>query len=79
MGNVVVLHGSKRWKAVIEYAGGSGPESAEHYFEEVSDLHLIIEHGKDWNRLVRCVLTLNRSDPGDEQNHMGKAARVERT
>jgi hypothetical protein len=79
MSNVVILHGSKRWKAVVEYAGEGGPEISEHYFEEVSELHSIIEHGMDWNRLVRCVLTLNRSDPGDEQNHMGKAARTERS
>jgi hypothetical protein len=79
MGNVVTLHGDKRWKAAIDYRGTEGVESVEHYFEEISDLHLIIEHGPDWNLLVRCVVTLNRSDDGEEQNSAEKALRQERT
>ncbi|MFC3221339.1 hypothetical protein ACFOEZ_20200 [Tianweitania populi] len=72
MSNVVTLHTDKRWKAVIEYNGGRGLESATHYFEEVSELHLIIEHGTDWNHLAQCVLTLNRTDDGSAQNMQGK-------
>ncbi|MBN9070625.1 MAG: hypothetical protein J0H34_03290 [Rhizobiales bacterium] len=68
MSNVVILHGDKRWRAVIEYRTDEGLESVDHYFEEISDLHLIIEHGPDWNRLIRCVVTLNRQDDGSEQN-----------
>ena len=79
MGNVVTLHGDKRWKAAIDYRGTKGVESVEHYFEEISDLHLIIEHGPDGNLLVRCVVTLNRSDDGEEQNSAEKALRQERT
>ena len=79
MGNVVTLHGDKRWKAAIDYRRTEGVESVEHYFEEISDLHLIIEHGPDWNLLVRCVVTLNRSDDGEEQNSIEKALRQERT
>lgn len=78
MTNVVTLHGSKRWKAVIEYNGENGLETSEHYFEEVSELHLIIEHGTDWNSLVRCTLTLNRNDGGEDQNSKEKARRGER-
>ncbi len=29
--------------------------------------HLIIEHGPDWNFLIRCTVTLNRQDGGEEQ------------
>lgn len=78
MSNVVTLHGDKRWKAVIEYRTDEGPKSVEHYFEEISDLHLIIEHGPDWNVLIRCTVTLNRSDDGEEQNRVEKALRDER-
>lgn len=78
MGNIVTLHGNKRWKAVIEYSTPDGPKSVEHYFEEISDLHLIIEHGPDWNFLVRCTITLNRPDGGEEQNSVEKALRHER-
>ena len=78
MNNVVTLHGDKRWKAVIEYQTETGVNPVEHYFEEISDLHLIIEHGPDWNRLVRCVVTLNRQDDGSEQNSDQAANRNER-
>lgn len=78
MSNVVTLHEDKRWKAVIEYETGDGPKNTEHYFEEISDLHLIIEHGPDWNSLIRCTITLNRPDHGEQQNSAEKARRDER-
>ncbi|RIK97576.1 MAG: hypothetical protein DCC74_07195 [Proteobacteria bacterium] len=78
MNNVVTLHAEKRWKAVIEYRSDEGVTSVEHYFEEISDLHLIIEHGPDWNLLIRCIVTLNRPDDGEEQNSVEKARRDER-
>ena len=78
MSNVVTLHGEKRWKAVIEYRTAKGEKSVEHYFEEISDLHLVIEHGPDWNSLIRCTVTLNRTDDGEEQNSVGKALLQER-
>lgn len=79
MSNVVTLHGEKRWKAVVEYRTAGGTQSVEHFFEEILDLHLIIEHGPDWNFLIRCTVTLNRADDGGEQNSVGKAQREERT
>lgn len=79
MSNVVTLHGGLRWKAVIEYHTGEGVRSIDHYFEEIADLHFIIEHGPDWNFLVKCTVTLNRSDDGEEQNSVGKALSSERT
>ena len=78
MSEVVTLHGSKRWKALIEYRTDDGSKSVEHYFEEISDLHLIVEHGPDWNLLIRCTVTLNRPDDGKEQNSIEKALRQER-
>ena len=78
MDNVITLHGETRWKAVVDYQTDDGPRSIEHYFEEISDLHLIIEHGPDWNRLIRCTLTLNRTDDGGQQNSVEKALRQER-
>jgi hypothetical protein len=78
MSNIVTLDRGKRWKAVIEYRTEEGSKSIEHYFEEISDLHLIIEHGPDWNLLIRCIVTLNRSDGAEEQNSVEKALRQER-
>lgn len=78
MSNVVTLRGDRRWKAVIEYRTDEGASSVEHYFEEISDLHHIIEHGPDWNLLIRCTVTLNRSDDGEEQNSVEKASARER-
>jgi hypothetical protein len=73
MSNVVTLHTGKRWKAVIEYSSEDGPISVDHYLEEISELHNIIEHGPDWNTLIRCTVTLNRTDDGAEQNSVEKA------
>ncbi|HEV2503690.1 MAG TPA: hypothetical protein VGV39_11475 [Mesorhizobium sp.] len=78
MSNVINLHGEKRWKAIIEYRTNDGAEAVEHYFEEISDLHLIIEHGPDWNFLIRCTVTLNRPDDGAEQNSAHMARREQR-
>lgn len=78
MNNVFTLHADKRWKAVIDYSVDEGPKSVEHYFEEISDLHLIIEHGPNWNFLIRCTVTLNRPDDGEEQNSVEKALRQDR-
>jgi hypothetical protein len=77
--NVVTLHTDKRWKAVIQYEHQNGPIKIEHYFEEISELHLIIEHGPDWNTLTRCTVTLNRPDDGAEQNSEEKSLKEERT
>jgi hypothetical protein len=68
MSNVVTLHGDKRWKAVLVYRHSNDPITIEHFFEEISELHNIIEHGPDWNTLITCTVTINRSDGGEEQN-----------
>jgi hypothetical protein len=61
------------------YEHQNGPIKIEHYFEEIADLHLIIEHGPDWNTLTRCTVTLNRHDGGAEQNSEEKSLKEERT
>jgi len=78
MSDVVTLFADRRWKAVIDYRTDEGLKCLEYYFEEISELHLIIEHGPDWNFLVRCIVTLNRPDDGEEQNSVEKAHRQER-
>ncbi|RWI29429.1 MAG: hypothetical protein E5X43_02140 [Mesorhizobium sp.] len=77
MSNVVKLHGDKRWKAVLVYGHQNGPITIEHYLEEISELHNIIEHGPDWNTLIACTVTINRPDGGEEQNSEEKEARRE--
>ena len=69
-GNIFTLHTDKRWKAVIEYSGDDEPQLAEHYFEEISELHLIIERGPAWNRFVRCTITLNRDDDDEQDDEL---------
>jgi hypothetical protein len=78
MTNIVTLHGNKRWRADLEYESRNGPIAIEHFFEEISDLHLIIEHGPDWNTLKTCIVRLNRTDDGADQNSVEKASRTER-
>lgn len=67
MSNVVNLHGAKRWKAVTVYEHSNGAITIEHFLEEISELHAIIEHGPAWNTLVTCTITLNRPDGGGAQ------------
>ena len=69
-GNIFTLHTDKRWKAVIEYSGDGEPQLAEHCFEEISELHLIIERGPAWNRFVRCTITLNRDDDNEQNDEL---------
>jgi hypothetical protein len=78
MNNIVTLHADKRWKAVIEYRAEDGTKAVDHYFEEILDLHLIMERGPDWNLLVRCTVTLNRPDGGVERDGVERTFREER-
>ena len=77
MTNVVNLYGEKRWRAVIEYQHQTGPISIEHFFEEIAELHNIIERGPEWSTLIRCTVTLNRDDEGGQQNASEKAQQRE--
>lgn len=50
-----------RWKAVATYRTEHGNVDVEHSFEELEELHDLIERGPDWNALVNIVITL--ADP----------------
>lgn len=60
------LHTDKRWRAVLEYRSDHGVVDVEHFFEEIADLHAIIERGPNWACLLKCTVTLNISLPGLE-------------
>ncbi len=49
----------KRWMAQISYR--SGHPTSVVLFEEIADLHDIVEHGPDWNEIDEIVITYNRS------------------
>ncbi|MGY2995476.1 hypothetical protein [Mesorhizobium sp. URHB0026] len=50
-----------RWKAVILYRMEAGNfVDVEHLFEEIEDLHELIERGPHWDTIIRCTVTLNR-------------------
>lgn len=50
-----------RWKAVITYLTDNGPAPKIHYFEEIDDLHNIVESGPDWNAIVDIRVTYQLS------------------
>jgi hypothetical protein len=48
----------KRWMAEITYR--TDRETDVVTFEEIADLHNIIEFGPDWHEIDQVVITLNR-------------------
>ena len=48
-----------RWIAEIVYRTKSGPVDVQHHFEEISDLHDIVELGPDWNTIISVTVRLN--------------------
>jgi hypothetical protein len=54
-----------RWKAVCVYRTGNGPVDIDHLFEEIADLHDLIERGPHWDTLISCTITLNRPAEDD--------------
>ena len=54
-----------RWTATITYRTDNGPLAIEHSFEEIEDLHDLVERGPDWNTIERIVVRLaRRLEPG---------------
>lgn len=49
---------SKRWMAEISYNHGKPAEIVS--FEEIEELHNIVESGPDWNMIAQIIITLNR-------------------
>ena len=57
---------TKRWKAVLSYTSPSGSSVQTVTFEEIAELHDIIERGPDWNELDQCVITLAARPRGEQ-------------
>jgi hypothetical protein len=49
---------NKRWMAEIYYR--TDREMAVYNFEELEELHDIVEFGPDWNEIDHIIVTLNR-------------------
>jgi len=49
----------KRWMAEITYRNGAPPLIEQ--FEELVELHDIVELGPDWNEIEQIMVTLNMS------------------
>ncbi len=49
-----------RWHATIYYRSDDGGVDVEHDFEEIEELHDIVERGPDWNAIDKIVVTLAR-------------------
>jgi hypothetical protein len=50
---------TKRWMAEITYRNGDAPTVVQ--FEELADLHDVVEMWADWNEIEQIVITLNVS------------------
>jgi hypothetical protein len=55
----IMVSMTMRWMAEITYRNGGAPEIVQ--FEEIADLHDIVEMGPDWNEIEQIVVTLNLS------------------
>jgi hypothetical protein len=49
----------KRWVATVTYRSEVGPINVDHRFEELYELHDLIEHGPDWNAILHINVMLN--------------------
>jgi hypothetical protein len=50
-----------RWHVAIRYRTDTGIIDIDYDIEELDQLASLVERGPDWNCLVDCVVTLNRS------------------
>jgi hypothetical protein len=55
-----------RWMAEISYTDDT--PSTVVAFEELRELHLIVEFGPDWNLIDQIVVTLNRPSVAPRKN-----------
>jgi hypothetical protein len=62
---------TKRWMAEITYRTGRAPLVEQ--FEELYELHDIVETGPNWNEIEQIIVTLNLSsvEPQPEQGQTG--------
>lgn len=67
MSNIVALRRNAvnpdRWTASITYRSERGPAVVQYQFEELEDLHQIVEAGPDWHTIefIDVRLTNNRN------------------
>ena len=50
-----------RWHATIFYRSDAGPVDVDHDFEELEELHDLVERGPDWNTIIQIIVTLART------------------
>jgi hypothetical protein len=48
-----------RWLAVVKYRTDAGINEVDHQFEELFELHDLIERGPDWNCIEGIHIQLN--------------------
>jgi hypothetical protein len=48
-----------RWIATVKYRTNSGVSELDHQFEEMFELHDLIERGPDWNCIESIHIELN--------------------
>lgn len=62
MGNITLypILNAPRWKAVCVYRTDKGTAEIVHQFEEISDLHDLVEAAPHWDTLISCTVTLAR-------------------
>jgi hypothetical protein len=41
-----------RWIAIVTYRGEAGPIEVDHHFEELEELHTLIEHGPHFDTII---------------------------
>lgn len=64
-----------RWRAVVIYRSRNGLIEVDHVFEELLELHRLIERGPDWNTIEQIVVTLDPTHvvyPGDTIEDAGE-------
>ena len=67
-GKEMAIGMTKRWMAEITYRNGDAPMIVQ--FEELADLHDIVELGADWNVIEQIVITRNRSSATPRREEM---------
>jgi len=50
-----------RWHATIFYRSDAGTVDVDHDFEELEELHDLVERGPDWNTIIQIIVTLART------------------
>src|SRR5580693_520660 len=48
-----------RWLAIVKYRTNTGGNEVDHQFEELFELHDLIERGPDWNCVESIHIQLN--------------------